>query len=452
MKRNLGLPYSEETERLVLGTLINTRGALDEVSTMLTEDCFYHDFHRRIYRAIKAIDARGLRYDNMSVWRELRGTVESERDWPEYLRIMENNCFDLPQHAAALYDLYAYRKIYETGQYLLSNVHTTNDPLDIIEEAQKRLNGIYSDQALGVVTMQEAVNEVIDTVNKNLSNSDPVTGTPTGFKALDYRGVLRTSTLTVIAADSSQGKTSLAISICMNAATYGAKIAFYTMEMEPKELASRMLSTASGVPGHSIATSPLSGTELSALDKSVQKVAGLPIYFDDRSSSSIDVILSSIRMMKKRYDIDGVVVDYLQILNVNGGKDGSNEEQRMGNVARRLKNIAKDLKIWVLALSQLSRDKQDVAPSLYRIRGSGQITEAADNVLLIYRPEVYDRNKCYPDPYSNVSTQNTAMIDVAKGRNIGLMKMICGFNPSTTQFFDLSDLPRANTPSNEPPF
>lgn len=160
----------------------------------------------------------------------------------------------------------------------------------------------------------------------------------------------------------------------------------------------------------------------------------MPIYFDDRSSSSIDVILSSIRMMKKRYDIDGVVVDYLQILNVNGGKDGSNEEQRMGNVARRLKNIAKDLKIWVLALSQLSRDKQDVAPSLYRIRGSGQITEAADNVLLIYRPEVYDRNKCYPDPYSNVSTQNTAMIDVAKGRNIGLMKMICGFNPSTTQF------------------
>lgn len=109
---------------------------------------------------------------------------------------------------------------------MLSNVHTTNDPLDIIEEAQKRLNGIYSDQASGVVTMQEAVNEVIDTVNKNLSNSDPVTGTPTGFKALDYRGVLRTSTLTVIAADSSQGKTSLAISICMNAATYGAKIAF----------------------------------------------------------------------------------------------------------------------------------------------------------------------------------------------------------------------------------
>ena len=451
MKRNLGLPYSEETERLVLGTLINTRGALDEVSTLLTEECFYHGFHRKIFRIIKAIDEKGLRYDNMSVWRDLKGSVDIEHDWPAYLRILENNCFDLPQHVAALFDLYAYRKIYETGQYLLTNVHTTEDPIDIIDEAKKRLDGIYSDKVSGVTTMTEAVNEVIETVNNNLNKPEPMSGTPTGFKMLDARGVLRPSSLTVVAADSSQGKTSLAVSICMNAATTGTKVAFYTMEMQPKELATRMLSKDSGVNGRSIVSAPLNRNELSAIDKSVQKVSNLPIYFDGRSTSSIDIILSSIRMMKKRYNIDGAVIDYLQILNVNAGKDGT-EEQRMGIVARRLKNIAKELDIWVLALSQLSRDKVDVAPNLYRIRGSGQITEAADNVLLLYRPEVYGRDKRYPEPYNNVSTENTAMIDVAKGRNIGLMRMICGFNAPTTHFYDLVDMPHINAPADEQPF
>lgn len=440
MKRNLGMPYSEETERLVLGTLINTRNALDEVNTMLTEDCFYHDFHRKIFRAIKKLDGKGLRYDPMAVWNAMKGSVDMEHDWGAYLKIADNQCFDLPQHVAALYDLFAYRKIYEIGQYLLSNVHTTEDPMDVIDEAKKRLEGIYSDCSSGVTTMREAVNEVVDTVNNNLNSPDPVIGTPTGFRELDARGILRKSSLTIIAADSSQGKTSLATSFCMNAATAGAKIAFYTMEMEPKELAARMLSRESNVNGMRILSSPLSESELHSVDKSVQQVCNLPIYFDGRSTSSIDVILSSIRMMKKRYDIDGAVVDYLQILTVNAGRGATTEEQ-LASAARRLKNIAKDLRIWVLALSQLNRDKVDTAPNLSRIRGSGQITEAADNMLLLYRPEVYGRDKRYPEPYGNVSTENTAMIEVAKGRNIGLMKMICGFNAPTTQFYDLLDVP-----------
>lgn len=444
MKRNLGLPYSEETERLVLGTLLDRRGTLDEVSTLLTEDCFYFDFHKTVYRVIKAIDEEGLRYDMIAVWNRLRGKVDMEHDYPAFLKIAQNTCFDLQQHVIELCRLLAYRRIYDIGQYLLSNVHTTEDPLDIIENARKKLDGVFADQASGVTTMLEAVNEVVSTVNKNLSNPEPMLGSPTGFKELDARGILRPSSLSVIAADSSQGKTSLAISFCMSAAAAGTKIAIYTMEMEPHELAARMLSRESGVNGQYIMGAQLNREELSSVDKSVQKVCNLPIYFDGRSTSSIDMILASIRMMKKRYGIEGVAVDYLQILSVNGGKESANEEQRMGSIARRLKNIAKDLKIWVLALSQLSRDKMDVAPNLFRIRGSGQITEAADNVLLLYRPEVYGREKRYPDPYGNISTENTAMIEVAKGRNIGLMKMICGFNAPTTQFYDLLDLPHIN--------
>lgn len=452
--RNQGMPHSEETERLVLGTLINTRDSLTEVCDTLSEECFYNTFHRKIYRVIKSIDAAGLRYDVMAVWNELKGVVKSDQDWPMYLRIVENNCFDLPQHVAALFDLSVRCKFYEIAHYLLSNIHTTEDVLDVKEEAVKRLESLFDGLSNGITTMNEAVNEVLSTVNRNLSNLEPVTGSPTGFKALDARGVLRPGNLTVIAADTSQGKTSLAVSICKNSAEAGTKIAFYTMEMMPWELAGRMVSGDSGVNSRAIVSSPLNRDELTSIDRSVRKIASLPIYMDGNSTSSPDMILSSIRSMKKRFNIDGVVIDYLQILNVNGGRSGGSDEQQMGNVARKFKNIAKDLGIWVLALSQLSRDKLDAAPSLGRIRGSGQITEAADVVILLHRPEVYGRDKRYPEPYANVSTENTAMIDVAKGRNIGLMKMICGFNAPTTLFYDLIDVPHIDglAPRDENPF
>lgn len=455
MKRNIGLPYSEETEELVLGTLINTRDSLVEVDNLLNEDCFYINLHRKIYRIIKEIDSKGERYDVMAVWNKLRSTIDENNENKErvdYLQITTNQCFDLPQHAMELNRLMAQRKNYELAQYLLSTVHFVGDPYEVQEEVIKRIQGIQAEQVSGVTTLRDAIEEVYNTINNNLNNPEPVTGTPTGFRDLDARGILRPANLTVIAADSSQGKTSLAISICMNAAKYGTKIAFYTMEMTPEELATRMLSKESGIGGRAIVSSPLTRDELVQIDRSIQKVINLSIYFDGRSTSSIDTIISSIRMMKKRYDIDGAVIDYLQILNINNGKDAGNDEQRMGIAARRLKNIAKDLKIWVLALSQLNRDKTDVAPNLYRIRGSGQITEAADNVLLLYRPEYYGRDKRYPEPYANVSTENTAMIDIAKGRNIGLMKMICGFNAATTQFYDLLDIPHIKPTSEEQPF
>lgn len=156
--------------------------------------------------------------------------------------------------------------------------------------------------------------------------------------------------------------------------------------------------------------------------------------------------------MKMKYDITGIVVDYLQILNVN--MRNTNKEQQMGDVARRLKNIAKELNIWVLALSQLSRNKEDPTPSMARLRDSGQIAEAADTVMLIYRPEFYGKTS-YPSGFNNVSVKGTALIDIAKGRNIGTMKFICGFNAPTTLFYDLDSVPTnatAGTYNDDCPF
>ena len=152
--------------------------------------------------------------------------------------------------------------------------------------------------------------------------------------------------------------------------------------------------------------------------------------------------------MKLKYGISGVVIDYLQILNVN--MKGSTKEQQMADVARRLKNLAKELDVWIIALSQLNRDSQNPQPSLNRLRDSGQIAEAADVVILIYRPEVY--GKQYPQPFRNAVTGGTAMLDVAKGRNIGLLKLICGFDMFTTHFYEFDKVPMQREGEEEEPF
>ena len=289
-----------------------------------------------------------------------------------------------------------------------------------------------------IYTLKDGLTRVHQQVNRNLSGQTSLTGTPTGFDQFDRRsGGLQKSDLIIIAAEQSMGKTSLLMSILRFAALSGTKSIIYSMEMRKEQIASRLASIESGVPANQIMYSQLTSSQLESFDKGLARLLHLPIYFDDNSTSNIDSIINSIRYMKRKYDIDGAAVDYLQILNVN--MKGANKEQQMGDVARRLKNLAKELDIWIIALSQLNRDKDNPVPSIARLRDSGQIAEAADVVMLIYRPEV--KGKPYPGEFSNVETKGTAMIDVAKGRNIGIMKFICKFDAPTTHFYDLQDIP-----------
>lgn len=273
-----------------------------------------------------------------------------------------------------------------------------------------------------------------------------MTGTPTGFGRFDSRsGGLQKSDLIVIAGETSSGKSSLALSIAGNAAAAGSRIAVYSLEMTVRQLTARMISSKSGVPSNAILYAHLDRTGIESVNNGIAGIEDYKLFFDDRSTSNIDNILSSIRYMKARYGIDGAIVDYLQILNVN--MKGTNKEQQMGDVARRLKNLAKELDVWIIALSQMNRDNNSSIPTLARLRDSGQIAEAADIVMLIHRPEI--RGGSYPDSFKDVSTQGTAMIDVAKGRNVGIMKFICGFDAPTTTFYNLDSYPSAHGDNNE---
>lgn len=443
METNIQL-RDRDTEKLVLGTIITERDALEQVRELLDEECFYIPFHKEVYRAILQVTSIGERAEMIPVKNKLVSNGV-KFDLVEYMRIASCQTFDLYQYAARLHDLSIRRKFYSIGHYLVSNsCNESEDILDVTNSVTDKLSSLFKSSSSTISTIQEGLENVYHLINENLSGNKPMTGTTTGFEKIDSKsGGLQKSDLIIIAGETSQGKTSLAVSIMRNAVYSGAKIAMYSMEMKKEQITARILSMESGVPANQIMYSRLTDSQIQAIDKGIGKVSGKGIYFDDRSTSNIDTIISSIRYMKLKFDIDGAIIDYLQILNVN--MKGANKEQQMGDVARRLKNLAKELDIWIIALSQLNRDVMNPVPSLARLRDSGQIAEAADVVILIYRPEV--NKKPYPNEFSNVDTRGTAMIDIAKGRNIGLLRFICGFNAATTCFYNLDSVPLSGSKS-----
>ena len=429
----------KDCEDIVIGSIMTDRDAYNEVRDILTEDCFYDYFNKAVFEAVTKISENGNVPDIITVKAELDAR-HITYDMTQFLDLTLKYTVNTRQHAIRLKELAARRKMTTIAMYLMQNSQTEEHGIEeVSQKVSDDLSSIFSSGVSDVMKLKDGIIKVNGIINNNLSPTKELTGTPTGFNELDNRsGGLQGSDLIIIAAESSVGKTAMSLTMSLNAAKYGARIAIYSMEMRAEQLTARIMAMESGISSSNILYSRLDGGQLQKVEQGIGKIENLDIYFDDRSTSSIDTILSSIRYMKMKYGISGAIVDYLQILNVN--MKNSNKEQQMGDVARRLKNVAKELDIWVIALSQLNRDRDNPIPTLARLRDSGQIAEAADTVMLIYRPELYGKTS-YPSGFSNVSVNGTAMIDIAKGRNIGTMKFICGFNAPTTHFFELGSLP-----------
>ena len=427
-----------KAEQYVIGSLLVDPTAYTLVSQYLDEDCFYEPMCRDIWKAVDNMGKQGMPIDVISVSAEL-SKQKSNVTALDLMNISAQiaSSAHVEYHAIRLQDLGRRRKLWVVGQQL-SKVGLSEEILtaDAHQEAIESIGGVF-EKADGVFTLNDAMNSLNEIMVKNATVGGVTTGTKTGMERLDEKGGLQKSDLIIVAGETSQGKTSLALCMTRHAIENGAKVAFYSMEMTKEQLTARLLSAKTNIPANNILYSgSLAPSEIRMIDDARGKLPGENLFFDDKSTSNIDSILLSIRMLKMQKDIDGAVVDYLQILNVNSRSTSFSREQAMGDAARRFKNLAKELNIWIIALSQLSRDSNCPEPNLNRLRDSGQIGEAADVVILVYRAEYY--NRAYPAPFDNKDdypTDGTAMIDVAKGRNIGTFKFFMGFNKNTTNFF-----------------
>lgn len=436
--QNQPLVNDPKAEQYVIGSLLVDPTAYTLVSQYLDEDCFYDPMCRDIWKAVDNMGKQGMPIDVISVSAEL-SKQKSNVTALDLMNISAQiaSSAHVEYHAIRLQDLGRRRKLWVVGQQL-SKVGLSEEILtaDAHQEAIESIGGVF-EKADGVFTLDDAMNSLNEIMVKNATVGGVTTGTKTGMERFDEKGGLQKSDLIIVAGETSQGKTSLALCMTRHAIENGAKVAFYSMEMTKEQLTARLLSAKTNIPANNILYSGnLAPSEMRMIDDARGKLPGENLFFDDKSTSNIDSILLSIRMLKMQKDIDGAVVDYLQILNVNSRSTSFSREQAMGDAARRFKNLAKELNIWIIALSQLSRDSNCPEPNLNRLRDSGQIGEAADVVILVYRAEYY--NRAYPAPFDNKDdypTDGTAMIDVAKGRNIGTFKFFMGFNKNTTNFF-----------------
>ena len=434
------LPHDDMAEAYVLGCLLFDTKAYPLVCNILTDHSFYNPRNREIYRAIDNLGKEGKEIDFILVADKLAG-MKSQITAADLMALTDRvaSTSHLEMHAFLLAELYERRRLWEVGQRLAISV--TAERQDVTIAKQQAIDGMLQ-SAIGErrdKTLANVFEELNIEIEENQKRGGRVLGTLTGFSKIDEKGGLHKGDLVIVAGESSQGKTSFAISIARNAILKGAKVVTYSLEMTNVQMTARFLSPLAGISSSRI----LYGTDLTDWEKqkigaAMKKLPGSRLFFDDESLSSLEDILVSIRMMKTRYDIQGAVIDYLQILGDNAKNSRMTREQVLGNAARRLKNIAKELGIWVMALSQLSRSKESHEPTIDRVRDSGQIVEAADVVMLLYRPEALPNHPSFSqDPSMDI--HGKALVKIAKGRNIGIFDFFCNFDGRTTCFSEIGN-------------
>lgn len=447
------LPKDLKTEEVVLGTLIRRNELLAHVDDILLPDVFCSEINAVVFRCIRWIIRSGKIADINSI-------VEAAKSHKSItkLEIDENTIFSIASNFSEYtFDqdvdrlvAYSRRRLAWVSLQKVSQkvVDLTEDVDDSLGELQKNLEHLKGMATVDntVLNAKAALKRVNGIVQANMSGESTST-VRTGYRFTDDKGGLRFKTLTVIASFSGYGKTALALCMAQYMAVIGVPVAYYSMEMGAEELWSRLLSGASGMTSNKLLTGQLSQKDMERLDKAMNQLGNLPIYIDENATISRNKLLRSIRTLVKKYGVRVVIVDYLQIMVQTN--NGDREEASLGAFVRELKNISKELDICVIALSQLRRDKDEMHPRMDMLRGSGQIEESADNVILLDRPSARPEWGVlgYKGIHANVSTKGTAEIILSKGRGVGTGSWIVGFTGWNTRFFELDEIPYKDSAS-----
>ena len=429
------LIFSGNLEIGVLTCLLNNNNNFFSVGKMLSENLFYDTKNKNLFKMIQKGISDGKTVDLMYVVTETaKSTAKNIYTISDLMSMFTGYISDalFGQYVEELIELSRRRSLWILGQKLIRlGVDMTYSYDDAMKEVESVMDK-DGEADTGVTSLKDANTKMMQRVRDNITGvSDSFI--PTGFSYIDSRGGFQASDFNVIAADTSSGKTSLATNIAVNAAKAGKPVMCYSMEMMAEQVAARINATISKVSSSLIQYKKLYESQFNDVQKAVNETNGLPIYFDDSSTTSAEAIFTSMRASSKKYGIKMFIIDYLQIL--SSIKSVNDQQNFLGEVSRKLKNLAKKLNVNVTVLSQLSRNNQDPMPTLDRLRASGQIAEASDTVLLIWRPSLYGKTS-YKG--SNAPVDGTAEIIIAKGRNVGTGSFIVGFDPSTTNFYDIS--------------
>lgn len=433
------LPRDMMTEAGVLGEILTT-GRVAKVADQLHDDTFYGSLHTEVARSVRALfnDGGMVSYPTVRTDMQRRGVRFDETE----LAYIANQSTDgLAEQLAYLNDLAVRRRIATGAVEVLTKVRKLDVPVDEVLAAVARMKTADDEGGGKDAGLRDIMDEAEAIIDANRSGATDAAGTLTGFPFFDDKGGLRKGTLTVIGGATSNGKTSFAMSIVKHAVQAGEHIGVFSLEMQGVELGQRMIATESRVENYKVAAKALGGYELTNVWDAIRRIREWTgdVHIDRRKVATIGDILESAARMVRLYGVKGIVVDFIQIIDL-GGRRGESEEAKIAEVTRQLKLFALQHGVWVIALSQLNRDGDSGEPDINRMRGSGRIGENADNVLLIYRPEAYpDGGGRYKGAWEGCE-HGTAEVIMPKGRNMGVGKYIVAFDAATTDVKPIYDV------------
>ena len=432
-----GLPASPEAERSILGAILLDNTLQNEALSTLKADHFFLDAHRRIYRRIADLSETNRPIDIVTLAEELLRYKELEAvGGAAYLASLTDGVprrSSLEHYVRMVRDKAMLRSlIHASNSVIAQALEQSNSAAEVIDAAESSLFNIAEERSGQQLTdirtiAQESFGGDLDRL---FQRGGRITGLETHYADLDeMTSGLQKSDLIIIAARPSMGKTAFAINIAENAAVHGQKsVAVFSLEMSKEALLNRMLCSQARVDAHKMRTGFLGRDDLGKLRSALDRLVQAPIFIDDTPGISLTELRAKAR--RKAMDkggLDLVVVDYLQLMSASapGGRRYEN---------RGLKAIAKELKLPVIALSQLSRAPEtrgkDTEPKLSDLRESGSIEQDADIVMFIYRPEYYDRD--------NPEYEGKAKIIVAKQRNGPTDTIQLAFLKGSTRFETLA--------------
>jgi replicative DNA helicase len=394
-------PQNLEAEQGVLGSVLIDPSTLHEAVQVLRASDFFRDIHGVIWTAIVELYDQGLPVDVVTVSEELSraNKLESVGGFNAVASFAES----VPHTVNALYwaqivrQKSLARRLIMAGEETLKESYSNNHSAEeLLSRAERRLFEIAMDQGRATARDGAALAKAAwDRMERR--HAGEVTGIRTGFPVLDrLTEGLRPAALYILAARPSQGKTSLAMNVCETVVfKQGGAALFISLEMDYEELSDRLLSSQSGVSAKKIKTPRLlSQEETKSLEQAYEQISGCRLIVEDDPRRSMSQIAASTRFHRAKNDIALVVIDYLSLIDGQARK-GESRQEEVARVSRQLKALAREVKLPLLVLHQLNRNsenREDRRPRLADLRESGQIEQDADVVMLLHRPDFYDKD------------------------------------------------------------
>lgn len=430
-------PQNIEAEQAVLGAILVNPAIISRIIEILkTPESFYRQSHKVIYSSCLQLFNANEPIDVVTISEHLRNLDKLElvggRAYVNDLALSVVTTANADYYAKIIQEKYTLRELIRAGSEIVTTAYDENSVDNVLDNAEKMIFSIAQRKSAdNIVHIKDVVLDSYNMIEVRYNNRDELIGVPSGFYDLDnLTAGFQSSDLIIVAARPSMGKTAFCLNIAQEASIRKKiPVAVFSLEMSKEQLVQRMLCSEAEIDTNRLRTGHMQSEDWSKLAETMGKLADAPIYIDDSPGTSVmEVRAKCRRLLMEHSNLGLVIIDYLQLM--EGSSSGKTDRvHEISAISRGLKNLARELKVPIIALSQLSRaveSRTSKRPLLSDLRESGSIEQDADVVMFIYREEYYD-----PE---NIEKRGKAEILVAKQRNgpVGTLELI--FQSNITKF------------------